>query len=259
MSALGPYISIARSLVCLSLVSVAVLCYSVMAIALALLGRSAKDVHRAYLGLGRFCMKVAGTPLIVHGAEQMDPGQAYVVVSNHESNWDSLALIAALPQLLVRFVAKRQLLQIPIFGRALRLTGNIIVDRSRSGADLKRIDNQMSVRAEGVSVLFFAEGSRTRDGSFHTFKKGAFATALSHGLPILPVATAGTIPIWPPGSLRIRSGPVAIEIGAPIPVAGLDWNALGALRDQTHEVVGKLRARARERLRDLGVDPGGIE
>jgi 1-acyl-sn-glycerol-3-phosphate acyltransferase len=259
MSALGPSTSIARSLVSLPLVSAATLLYSAIASALALLGRSAEDVHRAYLGLGRFCMKVAGTTLIVHGAEHMDPGQAYVVVSNHESNWDSFVLIAALPQLLVRFVAKRQLLQIPIFGRALRLTGNIIVDRNRSGADLKRIESQMSVRAQGVSVLFFAEGSRTRDGSFRTFKKGAFATALSHGLPILPVATAGTIPIWPPGSLRIRSGPVAVEIGAPIPVAGSEWDARGALRDQTHEVVGKLRARARERLRDLGVDPGGIE
>jgi 1-acyl-sn-glycerol-3-phosphate acyltransferase len=149
MSALGPSTSIARSLVSLPLVSAATLLYSAIASALALLGRSAEDVHRAYLGLGRFCMKVAGTTLIVHGAEHMDPGQAYVVVSNHESNWDSFVLIAALPQLLVRFVAKRQLLQIPIFGRALRLTGNIIVDRNRSGADLKRIESQMSVRAQG--------------------------------------------------------------------------------------------------------------
>ncbi len=50
-----------------------------------------------------------------------------------------------------------------------------------------------------------------------------------------------------------------MEIGAPISGAGSDWDTRGALRDQTHEVVGKLRARARERLRDLGVDPGGIE
>ncbi|MEE9281623.1 MAG: lysophospholipid acyltransferase family protein [Myxococcota bacterium] len=259
MSAPGPAATIARSLAGWPPILLAMLIYSSIAIARALMGQSAADVHRAYLGFGRFCLKVGGTRLIVNGAEQIDPGQAYVVVSTHESNWDSLALIAALPQLALRFVAKRQLMQIPLFGWALRISGNILVDRDRSGTDLKRIESQMSKRAETVSILFYAEGSRTRDGSFRAFKKGAFATALSHGLPILPVAISGTRRIWPPESLLLSAGPATIEVGAPILVAGLDWNARSALRDQTHEVVGKLRARARERLRDMDVDPGGID
>ena len=260
MSAPGSAATIARSLAGWPPILLAMLIYSSIAIARALMGQSAADVHRAYLGFGRFCMKVGGTRLIVTGAEQIDPGQAYVVVSTHESNWDSLALIAALPQLALRFVAKRQLMQIPLFGWALRVSGNILVERDRSGSDLKRIESQMSKRADTVSILFYAEGSRTRDGSFHLFKIGAFATAaLSHGLPILPVAISGTRRIWPPESPRLSAGPATIEVGAAIPVAGLDWNARSALRDQTHEVVGKLRARARERLRDMGVDPGGID
>lgn len=259
MSAPGSFVSIARSLVCWPLILSAALFYCSAAIGRSLLGQSLEDVHRAYLGFGRFCMRAGGIRLIVNGAEHMDAQQAYVVVSNHESNWDPLAIIAALPQLSLRFVAKKQLTKIPLFGRALRVSGNIIVDRDRSGSDLRRIRSQMSVRAEGVSILFFAEGSRARDGSFREFKKGAFATALSHELPILPVATTGTRRTWPPGSLLLRSGPVAIEIGPPISVAGLEWSARNGLRDQTHEVVGKLRARARQRLRDLGVEPGGID
>ena len=202
-------------------------------------------------------MRVADTRMTIHGAEQLGPDEAYVVVSNHESNWDSPILIAAFPQLCIRFVAKKQLLQIPVFGRALRVSGNIIVDRDRRGTDLKRIDQQMSVRASNVSILFFAEGRRSRDGSFHAFKMGAFATALSHGLPILPVAVAGSRRLWPPGGLRIRPGLVAIEVGAPIPVDGLEFADRQAVRDQTRELIGKLRARARERLRDMDVDPPG--
>ena len=233
--------------------------YSTMAIILAMRGRSPDDIHRAYLGFARFCMRVADTRLIIRGAEQLCPDQAYVVVSNHESNWDALILIAAFPQLCTRFVAKKQLLYIPVFGYALRVSGNIIVDRDRRGTDLKRIEELMSVRASNVSILFFAEGRRSRDGSFHAFKIGAFATALAHQLPILPVAVAGSRQLWPPGALGIRPGPVAIEVGAPISVDGLGSADRQALRDQTREGVGKLRARARQRLRDMDVDPGGID
>ena len=131
--------------------------YSSSAIIMALRGRSPEDVHRAYLGFARFCLRVADTRLIIRGAEQLDPDEAYVVVSNHESNWDSAVLLAAFPQLCARFVAKKQLMQIPVFGHALRLSGNILVDRDRR-TDLKRIEEQMSVRAPNVSILFFAEG-----------------------------------------------------------------------------------------------------
>ncbi len=258
MGALGSFASLMRSIACWPPLVVAMLYYSSSAIIMALRGRSPEDVHRAYLGFARFCLRVADTRLIIRGAEQLDPDEAYVVVSNHESNWDSAVLLAAFPQLCARFVAKKQLMQIPVFGHALRLSGNILVDRDRR-TDLKRIEEQMSVRAPNVSILFFAEGRRTRDGSFHAFKMGAFATALTHRLPILPVAVAGSRRLWPPGALRIHAGPVAIEVGAPIPIDGLELADRRALRDQTREVVGKLRARARQRLRDMDVDPGGID
>ena len=258
MGALGSFTSLLRSIACCPLLVLSTLYYSAAAIILALRGRRPEDVHRAYLGFARFCIRIANTRLIIHGAE-LGGTEAYVVVSNHESNWDSPILIAAFPQLCARFVAKKQLMQIPVFGHALRVSGNIMVDRDRRGTDLRRIEEQMSVRAPSVSILFFAEGRRTRDGSLQEFKLGAFATALAFRLPILPVAVAGSRRIWPPGGLRIRSGPVAIEVGAPIPVDGLEFADRKALRDQTREVVGKLRARARQRLRDMGVDPGGID
>ena len=86
-----------------------------------------------------------------------------------------------------------------------------------------------------------------------------FATAIGFGLPVLPVAIAGTRPIWPKGRLRVRRGTVAIEVGEPISIDGLTLDDRNALRDRTYAVVAELRASARRRLRSWGFDPGGVE
>ena len=88
---------------------------------------------------------------------------------------------------------------------------------------------------------------------------GAFATALASGLPILPVALAGTFAIWPKGSLRLRRAPVVMVIGQPVPVDGLGFEDRAGLRDIAHHKVSNLRARARELLRAQGGEPGGID
>ncbi len=88
---------------------------------------------------------------------------------------------------------------------------------------------------------------------------GAFATALGYGLPILPIGIAGTRPIWQPGIVRVRKGTVAVEVGEPIPIEGMTMADRHALRDRTFEAVAVLRDRTRQRLRDAGVDPGGID
>lgn len=222
------------------------------AIACALRGGTQRQIHRWYRWFGRWFMFVGATDLRVYGADQVDLEQAYVVVSNHESNWDPPSLLAALPYLTIRFVVKRQLIGIPIFGRTLSLTGNVTVDRSRSRGDVDRLRSSMQGRDGTVSILFFAEGTRSRDGRLRAFKKGAFATALGAGIPILPIAIAGTRYVWTPGSLRIRRAPVVVEIGEPITVTKQDFEQRDALRLQTQEVVSKLRANAYARLTSEG-------
>jgi 1-acyl-sn-glycerol-3-phosphate acyltransferase len=233
--------------------------YSFLAIAGALLGASAARLNRFYVGFARLCLRVGGTQLEIHGTDQIEPGQVYVVVTNHESAWDPPCIVAGLADLALRHVVKAGIMRIPIFGHALRLTGNITVTRRETEGDTRRLREGMGVRDPDVSVVFFAEGTRSRDGSLHAFKLGAFATALEWRLPILPVAIAGTYPIWPKATLRLRSGPVTLEVGAPIRVHGLSFDDRRALRDQAHEVVAKLRTRARSRLRARGSDPGGID
>jgi 1-acyl-sn-glycerol-3-phosphate acyltransferase len=251
--------TILRTLLAVTLLPLVILLHSLVGIALALAGAPASCVHPVYVSACRLCLLVGGTELRVRGAERIEPGRAYVVVPNHESGWDPLCLVVALPRLVLRFVAKQQFMRLPIVGQALRLTGNVRVLRTETRGDVDRIHEAMARRDPRVSILFFAEGTRSRDGGLHRFKMGAFATALAYGLPILPIGLAGTRHVWERSVLRIRRGTVAIEVGEPVPVEGLGPDDRKLLRDRTFAAVAALRARARQRLREAGIDPGGID
>jgi len=255
----GRFKRFVRGVSALLFLPIALILWSAAAFVHALLGATPRQAHRYYVGFARTCIGVAGTRIEIRGREHLRPGQAYVVVSNHESNWDPPVILSSLPELVIRFVLKTQLLKVPVFGQALARTGNIAVDRRQGGGDVRRVQSGMSERPPDVSILFFAEGNRARDGSYRPFKMGAFATALDFKLPILPIAVAGTFPIWPPGQPWLVPAPVVLEIGAPLSVEGYGAGDRARLRDETHRVVGELRARARARLREQGVDPGGID
>ncbi len=232
---------------------------SLYSILLAWRGVPVAELHRrSYLRCGRLVAFLSGNSIEVHGREQIEPGRDYVVVSNHESNMDPFALIAGLYPLVLRFIVKQQLMRVPIFGHALRATANVTVVRSQTQGDVRRIREFMQGRLPGVSVIFFAEGTRSRSGAFQPFKKGAFATALQEKLPILPVALS-TRRTLSPRSLFLRSGVWIIEIGDPIPTEHLGIDERDALLLQTREAVGKLRTRVRQRMRDRGLEPGGVD
>ncbi|MEE9279949.1 MAG: lysophospholipid acyltransferase family protein [Myxococcota bacterium] len=230
---------------------------STVALLLAALGVPTTRLHWIYASVAWLCLRIGGTRLEVAG-EEVARG-AYIVVSNHESMWDAPCVVAGLPELILRFVAKREVMRIPVFGQALRLTGNVSVTRSKTAGDVDRLRQGMGERAPEVSMLFFAEGTRSRDGALQPFKMGAFATALASGLPILPVALAGTYAIWPKGSLRLRRARVVMVIGQPVPLGDLGLEDRAGLRDKVHHTVSNLRDRARELLRAQGCEPGGIE
>ena len=248
-----------RTAVGLLVLPAALVFYAGLGMVRVLLGAPPTVGRYSYLGFARVCMRIARTRVEVHGQERVRPGQAYIIVVNHESNWDTPAMLAALRFMDFRFIAKNEIMRLPIIGHGLRLTGSVRVVRSQTVADVQRINEAMDQRIPGMSILFFAEGSRQRDGAFRAFKMGAFATALNYGLPVLPVGIAGTHAIWPKGKLRLRRGPLAVEIGEPIPVQGLDYEDRRVLRDHAHTAVAKLRTQARQCLRKQGVEPGGLD
>jgi len=150
------------------------------------------------------------------GLEKIREGCSYVIVSNHQSHLDILALVAELP-LIVRFIAKKELRKIPLFGYAVALTHCIYVDRSDPAKAVKSLQDGIRDLPPSISMLFFAEGTRSRDGKIGPFKKGGFRTAQVTGWPILPVVVHGSRKVLPAGELMVTPGTIEVEVLDPVP------------------------------------------
>ncbi len=190
----------------------------------------------------RGILKEAGVKVDVHGFDRIPAGHC-VFVSNHQSLFDSPLIMGYLPRHL-RFVAKRQVFKIPIFGRAMRVTGNVEVDRTGTEQDRERLRAAITAVRDRVSLLFFAEGTRSVDGTLGRFKKGAAVLALEAKVPIVPLAVTGTLHILPKGTRLIRGGPAALWVGEPIPTEGLTIEDRDALTDKTRLAVAALLEKA---------------
>lgn len=168
-------------------------------------------------GWGRLGLAMAGIKVTVTGAGHLPPGPV-IVMSNHQSNFDILALLGHFPRHL-SWVAKQELFRIPVFGYSMRRGGYIPLDRSDGRKALKSIEAAAARIRGGSSVIIFPEGTRTRDGNLLPFKRGGFLLASRAGVPVVPVAIIGSFEINPGGSLGLNLGrPVEIRIGEPVPV-----------------------------------------
>jgi 1-acyl-sn-glycerol-3-phosphate acyltransferase len=176
-----------------------------------------------------FNLQVFGIQVRSRHLTPLDPRRSYVFMSNHASHLDVLAVMEALSDFELRWVAKKELTEIPLFGWALRNAGHIIVDRSNTANAVASLRAAMAQMARGVSVIIFPEGTRaTRDESLGAFKKGGFMLALEMDTPIVPVAVRGTRALLPRDSWQIRGGTVEVVVGAPIPTTGRDREQLMA-------------------------------
>lgn len=160
--------------------------------------------------------------LSVEGLEHLGDGrEVFVVMSNHQSVYDIPVLFQALPMQL-RMVAKQELFRIPIWGRAMRYSGFVAIDRSnrdRAIASLSLAKKKM--QDEGVSIWIAPEGTRSPTGKMGDFKSGGFHLALDTGLRILPVSLIGTFEILRTGTAEVNEGAeVRVVVHPPIdPVA----------------------------------------
>ena len=151
----------------------------------------------------------------------LHPNSPYIFMSNHRSQLDPLAVVAALPDFQLRWVAKKELTGVPIFGWALQSGGHIIIDRSDQRQAIATLRAAREQMLAGVSVVIFPEGTRSSDEQgLLPLKKGGFMLALETGFPIVPVAIRGSHALLPKGSWHISEGDIEVVIGKPIDVAG---------------------------------------
>jgi len=173
----------------------------------------------------------------VTGVEHIRRGTQYFFLANHLSNFDIPLLFRAIPTP-IRYLAKKELYRIPVFAQALHVAGIVKIDRGAGAKSYAAINEGVArAKANGYSLIVFPEGTRSRDGDLHPFKKGAFRMAISTGLPVVPVTVNGTWEVWPPGSKLFYRGHADVVIHEPIETANLTVKDIDALRTRVYDIV----------------------
>lgn len=168
----------------------------------------------------RWFIWITGARVVARHQAQLDPQKSYVFVSNHTSNLDAPVIVHTAGRPL-RFIAKRELTFIPLFGWAARRMGHVFIDRRDRQGATKAIRDRIAEGLRGAALFFFAEGTRSTRDELLPFKKGAAVAALETGLEWVPVAVAGARDVLKPKGLSLfQPGPVAVVFGAPRTVAG---------------------------------------
>lgn len=161
-----------------------------------------------------FCM-LSLVKVRVRGRENIDRRTSYVFVANHQGAYDIFAIYGYLGHNF-RWMMKKSLERIPFVGFSCRVSGHIYVDNSSPSATAHTMATAEKQLSGGMSVVVFPEGSRSRDGRMHAFRRGAFKLATEFSLPVVPVTIDGAYSVMPRGTVLPRPGSITLTIHAPI-------------------------------------------
>lgn len=157
-----------------------------------------------------------GLRLDVRGRENLPNGEAFVVMSNHQSHFDIPVLFQAL-RIPLRMVAKKELFRIPFMSGAMRAAGFVEVDRKNRRRAITTLKSARERLSDSVSIWIAPEGTRSVTGKLGPFKKGGFHMALDGNMRILPVTVEGTRFALPAHGLTVtKRVPVTVTIAKPI-------------------------------------------
>jgi 1-acyl-sn-glycerol-3-phosphate acyltransferase len=180
------------------------------------------------------------TPMFVsvYGSENIDKKQSYIVVSNHQSQYDIFLVYGWLP-VDFRWVMKIELRKVPVLGYACYKIGHVFINRKNKQAAIASLEDAKKRISGGTSIFFFPEGTRSDDGKLMKFKKGAFRMALDMDLPILPVTIVGTRNILPNKTLALFPGSAKLIINKPVDITGYSETNLDELIELTKRSIKK--------------------
>jgi 1-acyl-sn-glycerol-3-phosphate acyltransferases len=184
----------------------------------------------------RLIVRGAGIDLRGDGVERIDRDKRYILIANHHSYFDIPCIFAAIPQP-IRFMAKKSLFSIPIFGWAIGRAGFIPIDRKNRRTAVKSFDLAVNRIRRGNTIVIFPEEGRSRERAMRPFQRGAFLLAIRSELPILPLAIDGTYEVLRVGAKTITPGVVTIHVGTPIETAGVRVRAKSSLSEQSRTQI----------------------
>jgi len=210
------------------------------------IGRGANSVQELGSWWARSICRVSGVDVTVAGTGQLDHDMPYIFTANHQSQFDIFVLQGFLG-FNFRWLAKKELFRVPVWGPAMRRAGYIAIDRSHGRQAIRSLDEAATRIAAGTSVIIFPEGTRSPDGKLHEFKAGAMLLALKSGVPIVPLAILGTYDILPKGKLLMKPGRVLIRVGSPIATKDYQLKDKHELAKTAQEAVAQLFTAERNR------------
>lgn len=214
---------------------------SLLVVLVSIFGSHSPLIDRIVRYWARSIVRSAGIRLSVEGEERIDWSRRYVLIANHHSYMDIPILVCAVPQP-VRFMAKKTLFQIPVFGWGLKAGGFIPIDRKNRSTAAQSFGLAGERIRKGNTIVVFPEGGRSRRYQMEEFKKGAFLLALKSKLPILPAAIVGAFEVMPATRLKVVPGPVVVRLSPPIEPGEYSVRQMNDLVGHTRGLIDQMRA-----------------
>jgi len=185
----------------------------------------------------RNILRLAGVKFEVRRSPGFDPKRTSIFISNHVNLFDPFVVYSAIPQFFRGFELESHF-KIPIYGWMMGRFGNIPVpdEPSREGLEIMTERSKKALDS-GVSLIAFAEGSRTRDGHVQPFKKGIFNLAQKFGAPIVPVSIVGSYQFFQTGNWMLYPGKIVVHLHDTIETSGMTRSDVDALRQRVEDTV----------------------
>ena len=208
---------------------------SIFAMIFSLIDRS----HTLYFKLSKYfsggVLWLSGIKLDVKGLENFDRNKTYVFVSNHSSQYDIVTLQKIIPNRMA-MIFKKELAKIPFFGWQLKMGPYVMIDRENYEKAMKSIEEaKEKMQKQNISIVVFAEGTRSKTGEIQPFKRGAFRLATKVGYPIIPTTILGSNKIMPKGTYKLKRGTIKVHFDKPITSEGIET------RQQEIDLMNKVR------------------
>jgi len=211
----------------------------IVSIPVSLFGEKTRILHEFARFWSWLIMKTILSPVTVAGLEKIDTSKAHVYAVTHASALDIPVLYVYLP-FQFRILFKKELLSYPIVGWHLRRSGQVCIDQQKPTRSIAHIRSAVKSLQGGMPLVIFPEGGRTPDGEIKPFMPGAFYLAIKAQADIVPIALIGTYELLPMNTYHIKSRPLEMRVGQPIPTAGYSLREMEALSGKVHQAMEDL-------------------
>jgi 1-acyl-sn-glycerol-3-phosphate acyltransferase len=209
---------------------------STCALLFPLISPGENTAHKVANLWAKMLLKLTRIRVKVIGRENVLTDRPQIFMANHQSDFDILIVLACIPGQF-RWIVKKELFRIPVFGKAMKSAGYIEIDRQNHEKAMKSLEEAAQKIQEGKSVVTFPEGTRSKDGTIRPFKQGIFHLAIKAGVPIVPISIIGAREIMPKRTLMIKPGKITMVIDRPVDVSGYTAETRGKLIERVRGII----------------------